>query len=238
MPEARFQYDQAVLDVAQRTEHGKRHREALQGVGLWLPQGRVLDVGCGSGLLLATLGADARLRVGCDFRRNLYVQAKPELSGSVLFVQSDAARLPFPDGCFDLVTCLAVIGELPNWRAALSEMARCVAPGGALYLTVANSPLLVRLYNVVERLGHRVRADHWQYARASLSLFDSPPEHGFDVPALVGWRHFDITAPLARSAYPWLCAVPRRLLAPLVRRIAPSFGFAWQRPAEQRHLRL
>lgn len=45
---------------------------------------------------------------------------KPEASG----------KLPFPDETFGLITCFGVLHHLPNPRYVLSEMQRCLQPGG------------------------------------------------------------------------------------------------------------
>ena len=45
---------------------------------------------------------------------------QPEVSG----------KLPFPDESFGLITCFGVLHHLPNPRYVLSEMKRCLQPGG------------------------------------------------------------------------------------------------------------
>ncbi|HWD18472.1 MAG TPA: glycosyltransferase, partial [Verrucomicrobiae bacterium] len=47
----------------------------------------------------------------------------------------DLTRLTFPDNSFDCIVCLEVLDHIPNYRAALAEMARCLRPGGILLLT-------------------------------------------------------------------------------------------------------
>jgi SAM-dependent methyltransferase len=222
-------YDPQVLDIRARTRRAARLHAALCAAGLWPAGARILDVGCGAGLLLGALGYDTRLRVGCDLRRTLYLQAQ-EQAGRVLFIQCEAIHLPFPAAWFDLVTCLAVIEEFADWPAAVEEMARCVAPGGILYVTVTNGRLLVPLYRVAERAGTRIRADWWAYARASLGLMNAGPERGLGVRALAGWRYVHLTPYLARGQWPWLRSLPLSWLDRALSRLAPSFGFAWQRP--------
>lgn len=39
-------------------------------------------------------------------------------------------RLPFPDGAFDLVTCLGTLHHVPNVSTVLGEIFRCLKPGG------------------------------------------------------------------------------------------------------------
>ena len=227
----RHEYDPEVLDCSQRTQRAQRLYAALCAAGLWRPQARLLDVGCGSGLLLAALGGDTRQRIGCDVRQSLYVHTREQV-GSVLFTQADAIYLPFPDGAFDLVTCLAVIEELTDWRRALQEMARCVAPGGVLYVTVTNGRLLTPLYTWIERLGVHVRASAWAYSVSSLRLTEAEPEAGFSVPALATWRYIHLTPYLARSQWSWLRLLPWPSLNWCMHYFAPSLGFAWQRPSD------
>ena len=45
---------------------------------------------------------------------------KPRMDGSI----------PFPDGSFDLLTCLGVLHHIPNVTAVIAEFYRCLAPGG------------------------------------------------------------------------------------------------------------
>jgi SAM-dependent methyltransferase len=52
----------------------------------------------------------------------------------------DLTQVPFPDGSFDLVTCVSVLEHIPNYRGALAEMVRVLAPGGKLLLTTDISP--------------------------------------------------------------------------------------------------
>ena len=52
-----------------------------------------------------------------------------------LYIQADALSLPFKNATFPTVVCSEVLEHLPDDRAALREMARVMAPGGALILT-------------------------------------------------------------------------------------------------------
>jgi SAM-dependent methyltransferase len=220
----RAEYDPFLLDTNQRAERARRVEQALRAAGVWNENPRILDVGCGSGLLLSALATDARRRVGCDVRRTVYVQARPP---GVVFVQGAAGRLPLKAGSFDLVICLAAIGEFAEWRAALDDMARCVAPGGVLYITVANSRFLLPLYRVARWLGRPVPASFIAYARACARLRGGLKD-GFGVASLHAWRAVDITPHLALGQLS--LAAPLWLVRPITARVAPSFGFAWQRP--------
>jgi SAM-dependent methyltransferase len=80
---------------------------------------RVLDVGCGTGELAAVLREESDgLVVGLD--------RDPELLRRVdgPAVRGDALSLPFPDDAFDCVVCQALLINLPDPGAAVSEFAR------------------------------------------------------------------------------------------------------------------
>src|SRR4051794_39125958 len=68
-------------------------------------RGRVLDLGCGTGIQSASLGRHAREVVGIDLAGDLIKKAveKAHSLSNVRFVQGDAARLPFANASFDAV---------------------------------------------------------------------------------------------------------------------------------------
>jgi SAM-dependent methyltransferase len=51
-------------------------------------------------------------------------------------LQGDAARLPFPDGCFDAVIASEVLEHITDDSGALADMVRVLRPGGAFAATV------------------------------------------------------------------------------------------------------
>jgi len=110
-----------------------------------LPRGkRFLDVGCGSGdlVLMArerfeeVYGVDissARLRIAEEkaFRR-------PD-KDRIHFIKHDVEEgLPFPDGFFDAVACVAVLEHLVNPPFVLAEINRVLRMNGGLVVQVPN----------------------------------------------------------------------------------------------------
>ncbi|WP_255193426.1 class I SAM-dependent methyltransferase [Natronobeatus ordinarius] len=82
---------------------------------------RILDVGCGTGELSRVLAAESPGKViGCDADPGLLEVAREH----VPVVAGDATRLPFPDDAVDLVVCQALLINLPDPVAAVSEFAR------------------------------------------------------------------------------------------------------------------
>lgn len=99
--------------------------------------GRVLDVGCGDGLLLERMAPMAERLVGIDTDAQALGRARRRLEGleTVRLEEQDllagdlAARL----GAFQTVTCVAVLNHLPL-RAGLRALRGLVAPGGRLII--------------------------------------------------------------------------------------------------------
>lgn len=109
---------------------------ALDALAL-APSTRLLDVGCGSGLVLR-LAADRGANVtGLDASRGLLDHAQRRVPGAPL-VQGELEELPFEDGSFDVVTGFNSFQYATRPTVALAEAARVLAPGGrVLYLNWA-----------------------------------------------------------------------------------------------------
>jgi SAM-dependent methyltransferase len=67
----------------------------------------------------------------------------------ITFVQGDAERLPFEEGCFDAVVGNFVLNHLPQSERAVSEFARVLAPGGCVALSVWDVPARMRVIGVL-----------------------------------------------------------------------------------------
>ena len=102
-----------------------------------LSAGRGLELGCGTGLSTEVFCDRLPLEwVGLDASSKMLAvaRAKPQLA-SVVFHDGKAEKLPFPEACFDLITCNVAL----HWfdlDAAVREMKRVLVPGGLLALMV------------------------------------------------------------------------------------------------------
>lgn len=98
----------------------------------------VLDVACGPGNYsddaARGLTGDGNY-VGVDFSAAMLAQAQQSNPGArVSYVRGDAHRLPFPNGTFDTIFCLAALYLIPDPLPVLDEMARVAKPGGEIII--------------------------------------------------------------------------------------------------------
>ena len=100
------------------------------------PIGRLVDVGTGTGRMLALFGAKAAHATGIDRSPEMLRLARGKLNGAAYDLrQGDIGALPLEDASADTVILHQVLHYLPAPEAAIAELARILAPGGRV-LTV------------------------------------------------------------------------------------------------------
>lgn len=98
---------------------------------------RILDVGCGDGVLAIEMcERDARV-VGIDTSEPMIdaaVQRARDRRADVTFILGNAKRLPFASNQFDLVTAITILCFVEDASAVFDEIARVLRPGGRLVI--------------------------------------------------------------------------------------------------------
>ena len=96
---------------------------------------RVLELGCGTGLILARVAEIAEKAVGIDLSEGMAQQARDR--GLDVHIGS-VCDLPFEDDEFDLTYSFKVLAHVPDIDAAVREAVRVTRPGGHLLLEFYN----------------------------------------------------------------------------------------------------
>jgi ubiquinone/menaquinone biosynthesis C-methylase UbiE len=102
---------------------------------------QVLDVGCGTGLVLGHLVDRIPQLYGVDVSHQSLAVAE-QSNPSVRFKVFDGGRLPYEDGFFDCAFAICVIHHVPvnSWEFFVKEMARVTRPGGTI-IVIEHNPL-------------------------------------------------------------------------------------------------
>ena len=97
--------------------------------------GRVLDIGCGVGQVVARLTQEGFEAHGVDV-------TEPNIAKTRAFTQRclvyDGARLPYPDAHFECVGALNVLEHVEDPEGFIREAVRVTAPGGRIVLSSPN----------------------------------------------------------------------------------------------------
>jgi len=158
-------------------------------------RGRLLDIGCGSGLRKSVVAEFIDEYVGLDHADSQHDVSNVDIVGT-------AYEIPEPDQSYDSVLCTSVLEHLEEPAAALREAHRVLRPGGVAVYTV---PMFWHL--------HEQPRDFYRYTRYGLEhLFR---QAGFEIVEMVPLSGFWLT--MATEFNYYAVTTSPRLLRPLVR---------------------
>ena len=107
-------------------------------------KGRILDLGCGEGLLLKGLLSShpAAEVYGLDPWGEILMKAKKRTGHRVMLLKGDSYHLPFKDGTLQMVFCLNLFNNLAEKGEVIRtmrEVSRVLSPGGYLIFDFRNT---------------------------------------------------------------------------------------------------
>jgi SAM-dependent methyltransferase len=162
-----------------RWNHNIHHHPVILGA---LPTGcrRILDVGCGDGVLTRELVGRAEVVVGLDLDHpSIRLAVRQGGRSALWYVVGDLLAPPFPSACFDAVVSVATLHHV-DLVEALARMRDLLRPGGTLAavgLARSRSPSdrALDVAGAVATRGHRLTKAWWE----TPAPMCWPPPHTF-----------------------------------------------------------
>ncbi|WP_067828481.1 class I SAM-dependent methyltransferase [Nocardia inohanensis] len=128
------------LDIVQRFTYRIEQNHVMTRLRELRPE-RILDVGCGTGLLTIRMLEELSPTEihGCDLSEGMLAKAKAR-SSAVNWLHGRSEALPLPDASVDAVTCTESF-HFYDKPAALAEFHRVLTPGGHVVISMINPRL-------------------------------------------------------------------------------------------------
>lgn len=215
----------AVLDEPSRALKARKI-VALLGADVFDRAGRLLEIGCGSGVISATLA-----KLGSP---HLKVSAVDVADNRLLhdgydFRKVESTSLPFDTAIFDIVITNHVIEHVGDEQAQvhhLEEIARVLTPAGVAYLAVPNKWRLLEPHYRLPALSWLPQrlADRYVRAAGRGSYYDCRPlshSRALQLFARAGFVVEDMTVPAIRTTFE--IEFPHSRLLAAMGRLVPDF---------------
>ncbi|HET6420981.1 MAG TPA: bifunctional 2-polyprenyl-6-hydroxyphenol methylase/3-demethylubiquinol 3-O-methyltransferase UbiG [Geobacteraceae bacterium] len=109
---------------------------------------RVLDIGCGGGVLAEEFAATGFDVTGIDPSEKSIAAAKDHAACKGLTIDyrtGSGDQLPFEDESFGIVCCCDVLEHIRNWEGVIAEVARVLRPGGVFLYDTINRTRISKL---------------------------------------------------------------------------------------------
>lgn len=137
----------------------------------WLGGPRLLELGCGTGLVLERVRAFAPGAAGADLSLGMLRRARAR---GLPVTKASALALPCRDASLDLVYSFKVLPHIERLDDALAEVARVLAPGGVALLEFYNPRSLRGLWKKLRWWKARVGAG--SHDREVYTAYHTPEE--------------------------------------------------------------
>jgi demethylmenaquinone methyltransferase/2-methoxy-6-polyprenyl-1,4-benzoquinol methylase len=155
---------------------------------------KVLDLAAGTGVSTIEYGRDGAWCVAADFSLGMLKAGRHR---NVPMVAADALHLPFAEESFDVATITLGIRNFVDTKAALTELARVVRPGGRLVICEVSTPTFPPIRFAYRRfilraltwIGRRSSTNPDAYAYLTESMLTWPDQRGFaEIMESAGWQ--------------------------------------------------
>lgn len=134
---------------------------------------RVIDVGCGHGIMTSSIAVFAALAFGVELSRAVEHAYTRNQNRNAWYIQGDLQFLPFEDTSFDVLYSSGVIHHTNNTELSLSLIEPVLKPGGAICLWLYH-PQQDTIHNFMLRIWQLTRRMPVQLAFAFILIFIFP----------------------------------------------------------------
>ncbi len=142
--------DVGQLDLALRAQIVRRMLSRIAESRSVTRRLKLVDVGCGTGHVLAGLSTEQYDVLAMDFAEGM-VRRASTAHPEVRFMVGDAANIPLVGESVDVVTLIGVLEYIPAANKVLAGIARLLRPGGWLVVSFPNARSLFRHAHRLER---------------------------------------------------------------------------------------
>jgi 2-polyprenyl-3-methyl-5-hydroxy-6-metoxy-1,4-benzoquinol methylase len=198
-------YDQAIARGGADPDHWRERRDTILH---YKSGGALLDLGCSSGGLLASMQMPSWRLSGIEMSDVVAKQAEARC-GAHVFV-GKILDAPFTPASFDVITCFHVFEHLYQPREVLAKVAEWLKPGGIFYTMMPN----------IDSAGARIFRSYWYALELPRHLYHFSPESLRKVATSVGLEEVSLTTNrevfIEASVHYMLDEVCRRLGFPRV----------------------
>lgn len=155
----------------------------------------VLEIGCGTGLILRRVEPIAKRAVGMDLSEGMLEKARER---GLEVYKANATDLPFEDDSFDVVYSFKVLAHVEDINKALQEMSRVTRPGGVLLLEFYNK---MSLRYLAKKIGGPQKISAQTHEGAVYTRWDTPFDLSRRLPEglkIKDWAGVRVVTPLAK----------------------------------------
>lgn len=107
---------------------------------------RVLDVGCGGGILTEQVARQAAATIGIDASPHMTAIARAhakELNLDISYIDTDIEHVTqFTETGFDVILCMELLEHVPSYKSVIDACKKVLNPGGiVIFATINRNPI-------------------------------------------------------------------------------------------------
>lgn len=142
-----YNYTAHIYNTRYTEEQNLKIKVAIENLEL-KRDSSILDLGCGTGLLLPKIQEIAKEIVGLDLSKGMLKEVKQFIrhSTNIHFVLADADHTPLRHDYFDMAFAITLLQNMPNPHQALNEIKRVTKLNSSIIITILKKQLTEQFF--------------------------------------------------------------------------------------------